>query len=368
MGRAVKKTRIVYTINHIRKSGPNEVLKNMVKSIDPKRFDVTVISFMKDSNDQEVKELNSFGASHICLDLEQKIDIITKGPTVLRKVLKDIQPDIVHSHGILSDIASCKSGFKSKYVSTVHNNIFEDYRYTFGTLKGILFALWHLVILRKFDKVVGCSEAAYSAIKKYPPTSTFVRNGIGFTNNKDIRIKSNVRSNLGIGGNDIVYIYAGKLSKRKNILGLLNSFKSAHTEKEHLIIIGEGELRKECETYSNSNIHILGFKSNVADYLDISNIYISASNSEGFSISVIEALDRGLYILLSDIPSHREFFSIDKATYIGELFTAHDFETKKQQLLEHLPRKNQVVQFKEKYLSGRSMMKEYEAIYKEVLA
>lgn len=367
MAKYIQKIRIVYTINHIRKSGPNEVLWNMVKSIDTKKYEVTVISFLKDSDSQEAKRLTSLGASLICLGLEKKIDILTKGPDALRDALETIKPEIIHSHGILSDIASYKSGHKSKYISTIHNNLFEDYRYTFGLLKGLLFALWHLIILRKFDKAVGCSETAYFATKKYLPNSTFVRNGIDFTSHEGPLAVKKIRKDLKISKNDIVYVYIGKLSKRKNVITLLESFQTARTANEHLILIGEGELRKECEKYADSNTHILGFKPNVASYLDISDIYISASNSEGLSISVIEALDKGLRVLLSNIPSHQEFFAIDKTVYLGELFLRGSLQAKKNKLKTHPSDKKLITLFKEKYLSGHSMMKKYESIYEEVL-
>lgn len=361
------KTRVVYTINHIRKSGPNEVLWNMVKSINTKRYDVTVISFLKDSDSQEAKKLTDLGVSLICLEFERKMDILRKGPDALKEILETIKPDIIHSHGILSDIASYKSGHKSKYISTIHNNIFEDYRYTFGFLKGIFFAIWHLGVLRKFDKAVGCSETAYSAIKKYLPNSTFVRNGIDFTSHSNPLTMNKIRKNLKISKNDTVYIYAGKLSKRKNVITLLESFRSARTVNEHLMLIGDGELRKQCESYADSNTHILGFKSDVASYLDVSDIYISASNSEGLSISVIEALDKGLRVLLSDIASHREFFTIDKTVYIGELFLEGDLQANKNKIKNRPADKKQTTLFKKKYLSARSMMESYEVIYEEVL-
>lgn len=361
-----KKIHIVYTINRLEKTGPNQVLSNMVAGVDREKFKVTVVSFLQDPDDEVARFLSDNDTKHICLNFNRKLDILTKGPKALHELLQEIAPDIVHSHGILSDIASYTSRYDSKYATTIHNDIFEDYNYTFGRLKGTLFAWWHIFYLKKLDKVVGCSSTSYIAIKKYlPHNSCFVRNGI--TTSNGIVQANAIRKNLGIDKDDLVFIYTGKLSERKNVLALLENFTTTHKPNEHLIILGNGELSEECSEYASSNIHLVGFKTNVADYLDASDIYVSASNSEGFSISVIEALEKGLYLLLSDIPSHKEAFEIDGKTYIGETFDKASFRIKKEQLTSKRLKKTTPIAFQKKHLSARAMMKNYEQIYMEML-
>jgi glycosyltransferase involved in cell wall biosynthesis len=85
-----------------------------------------------------------------------------------------------------------------------------------------------------------------------------------------------------------------------------------------LIMLGDGKLREECQKYSNENVLILGEVSNVNDYLNISDIFISASKSEGLPNAVLEAMAAQVMVILSDISPHKEI--IEEETKSGILF------------------------------------------------
>lgn len=53
-----------------------------------------------------------------------------------------------------------------------------------------------------------------------------------------------------------------------------------------------------------------GFVDNVVPWLQASDLFVSASASEGMPLAVLEALSCGLPALLSDIPPHREIRDI----------------------------------------------------------
>jgi glycosyltransferase involved in cell wall biosynthesis len=56
------------------------------------------------------------------------------------------------------------------------------------------------------------------------------------------------------------------------------------------------------------SIFILGNVSNVIDFLSISDVFVTTSNSEGLPNTVLEAMSVGLTIVASDIPQHKELF------------------------------------------------------------
>lgn len=203
----VEKTHLVYTINSLRKTGPVNVLGSMIKYIDHNNYKVSIVAFLPGDAPGKVIASNP-DVSYTCLNLSSKLDIITKGPKALEELLSVSRVDIVHSHGILANIASYKSNSAYNHVATIHNSIFEDYRYTFGRLKGFLFAQWHLYYLRKFEKVVCCSKTSYRQVQKYLPNAQSITNG-----NDLMTLKTNsetiaaTRRALGIAKNDIAYIY-----------------------------------------------------------------------------------------------------------------------------------------------------------------
>lgn len=86
------------------------------------------------------------------------------------------------------------------------------------------------------------------------------------------------------------------------------------------LILGDGSNTGMFDTINDNHIKPCGFIDIPQVYFNISDVYVSASLSEGFSLSVLESLSAGTLLILSDIPSHREVFQLCEDFYIGELF------------------------------------------------
>lgn len=97
----------------------------------------------------------------------------------------------------------------------------------------------------------------------------------------------------------------------------------------------------------------------------IADIYVSASASEGMSLSVLEALDCGLTLFLSDIPSHREIFEVDKDYCPGTLFEFGNFEKGFQNLRQQYGCISRQAQhdFYKKYFTDKTMADGYARLY-----
>jgi len=103
-------------------------------------------------------------------------------------------------------------------------------------------------------------------------------------------------------------VYVGRLAtiqKRPQIM-----LEIAKTIQNKVIIIGEGEAKEEIELRvlkESLNVEMLGYIENPWELLDQSDLLIVPSLFEGDGMVVIEALERDLPILLSDIPDFRRF-------------------------------------------------------------
>lgn len=360
--------KILFAISSIKKDGPNRVLENMIFGIDKSKYDIYVLSFMNSNDEESIKILKNFGVKVIELDLRRKIDIIFKGVNMLNHIIKEYDISIVHSHGILPDICNSKSVSKYK-VTTLHCNLYEDYVYLYGKLRGNCYINLHLHYLKKMDKCVCCSKSIYDVMCRKLSNCTYIRNSI-YRGNDIVdyeKKRSFIREKYNICENDIVFIYIGVLSKRKNVLKMVENFNKSLKKNQYLLILGDGSLKDDIlKLKVNKNIILCGFQKNVEDYLCASDIYCSFSLSEGFSISILEALECNNLLLLNNIPSHKEIFSITDKMYIGEYFDLQDFENKKNIVIDYL--NNKCVKSKDfvsKYLNCNKMMERYSDIYKE---
>lgn len=246
----------------------------------------------------------------------------------------------------------------------MHNNPYEDYYEEYGKYKSKIYIFIHLFFLKKIDYCICCSNSVLNAVKNELKNATYIRNGIC----EKKQDKSQVtRKLLNLPNDSIIFIYAGNLDSRKNVFYLINEFVKNHKNNEYLLILGDGNEYDKCLKIANDHVKMLGRVKNVNEYFSIGNIYVSASKSEGMSISILEAMNHGLGLFLSDIPSHREIFSIQNKIYIGEIFNEENFLQSLELLRNNLKMmdKSYIKEFKEHNFSAKYMISEYQKYYNQ---
>jgi len=129
--------------------------------------------------------------------------------------------------------------------------------------------------------------------------------------NKELRSKNyELRKKLGIGKNDIVILFVGKLIEKKRPMDILRAYGSIiHNSKFiiHLLFVGDGVLRSNLEKYVKENnlknIHFTGFKNQteLPQYYALADIFVLPSGiGETWGLVVNEAMCFGLPIIVSD--------------------------------------------------------------------
>lgn len=120
-------------------------------------------------------------------------------------------------------------------------------------------------------------------------------------------MRTQVRAAYGIGENDLVFGFLGRMNRDKGVADLLYAFESAHLPSScHLMLVGPDEedfaqqLGKITEP-SKSRIHMCGHTDRPQAYLTAFDVYCLPSYREGFGTSVIEAAASGVPALVSRI-------------------------------------------------------------------
>ncbi|HFF4737839.1 TPA: glycosyltransferase family 4 protein, partial [Acinetobacter baumannii] len=225
--------------------------------------------------------------------------------------------DVIHSHGFYPDKLVSKLDCNIKKITTVHCMFYKDYIKEYGLFKGFIGALSHFRILNKgrFDTIVGCSLSVRSYCEKYLNNKiniNYILNGVDQT--RFYKLSASKRMELRKGLNfDVykrIYIYAGRLIRRKRVPELIDLFLIKAQHDDLLIILGDGEELDKCkERAAQGNIKLIGNVDNPEFYYQISDFVISNSSAEGYPMSIIEAVSCGCFAFLSDIEPHREFVS-----------------------------------------------------------
>lgn len=110
-----------------------------------------------------------------------------------------------------------------------------------------------------------------------------------------------------------VLLFVGRLTPDKNVPLLLNALKRALSQcpNLYLILVGDGE-EKEALIHLTDELNLqdyvkfVGSKPDVLEYLQMADIFVLSSLSEGISNSLLEAMSCGLACISTDVGAAKE--------------------------------------------------------------
>lgn len=313
----MKKIKILYVVVNLKRCGPINILYNLIKYIDKNIYEIYIVSLSPQCNNSREEEFKNLGCNIYNLNLS-KIKSLLFSRNRIKKILKDDNIDILHSHGLRPDIVISKIK-NCKKVSTLHNFPDYDYKMSYGSIIGTIASIYHKNILKKIDIVCGCSKFVKNAMLDQGIKIDFVQNGVDkneFIPSSD-KEKIELRKKLSLPLYDKIFIVVGNINYRKNPSIIIDSFNSRRISNEKVVFLGTGDLYQKSinQAKENPNIIFKGNVNNVNEYLNASDYYISSSLAEGLPNSVLEAMSCGLPCILSKIKPHEEILENKKQLF-----------------------------------------------------
>lgn len=224
-----------------------------------------------------------------------------------KEFIKEIKPDIIHSHCFVPDVFT---GLMSKFtkklnvktLSTVHCNLKEDYFTEYRKIKTFFFLNIHKFFLLKFNSVVTVSNSAAECLKEIDCKTIY--NGINELG-LDVTVKEQAKG--------INVFFIGRLIPRKNVSFLIDSlgeYNYKHNTSISLHIFGDGVELLSLKNRSANHVVFHGFTDSPLEFANSKTILVNPAFSEGMPMAVLESISVGVPALLSNIKSHREIKEI----------------------------------------------------------
>lgn len=306
-------TNVVYLISNLRKSGPVNVLYDICKNLNRDKFTPIIVTLKKEDNTRSIiDKFENLGISIIKFNYENwQIELFSS--KIAKEILKSIPTDhpcVIHAHCYHASLITSYIK-KLSCIETIHCIADEEYPLTYGRFVGRYLSWNHIRHIKKIEHPVVISDYMQNYYQKKGVRNLFkIYNGVDFRpqNNSD---KDYLRTKLGLPSDKKIILYSGYFSIRKNAMFILSELKKSSNDDFLVVLIGKGDLLDECKEFANGDqrFRFEGYVFNVIEYLMVSDIYISASKSEGFPLAVLEALNMGIPSLLSSIPPHEEIIA-----------------------------------------------------------
>ena len=304
--------KILYVINALTVGGAQTLLFDAASFFLNKGCEVYVAAFRGGIFEEKLKLA---GVKVVILG-EFLCDI--SGTIKLIKLIKRIDPDIIHSHLFRASMWARIAGLfnlRSKIITTVHGkeswfySWLEKYMYDFSD--KIVFSSRYLLEWYNNDLIK-------KSLKNYlDEIETVLYPGV------EIYKKSEKKP---LSDNQIVIGTMSRLHKVKGIDFLLRSIARIKHENYKLIIAGDGiEKRKLINIASELKIkdkcEFVGHIEDKKKFFSRLNLFVAPSREEGFGINICEAMERNVPVFASDVGGIKE---IIKDGYNGKLFVVNN--------------------------------------------
>jgi len=307
------------------------------------------VTFLRLENKLNHIDLNSLpGKIEILPPLHPKNDFrffsLLKDLRKLKSIINQVNPDIIHAGPIQTcAFLAALTGFRNLVSMSWGSDILVD------SEKNLPYKLITTYTLNRTAYLLGdCNAVINKAIQFGFPKERIVTFPWGIDLLKfQPGENSELRNQLGWDDKFIIL----SLRSWEKIYGVemvVNAFYEAVQQRPdlRLLLLGTGSLKAEIEKIivekDLKNLVYLGGvidQQNLPDYYHGADLYISASYSDGSSVSLMEALGSGLPVLVSDIPGNKEW--VDHG-YNGWLFKSGSVEDLTQSLLELYERRTKL--------------------------
>lgn len=315
--------KVLYVITQLGIGGAESVLVSMAKKMHNLGHEIKVVSLLN-INKQNIER----GVDVLILDLKERP---FKSIVELRSIIKDFNPDVVHSHclhaNILMRLLRIISPIR-RLITTAHNT----YEGEGGVMK----------VFKYSNFLSDCiTNVSSDAVKAFEDNSYVVKGQMKvifniieiekFNYSNDLREK--YRSDFNLSPDEKILISIGSMKDAKDYPNLLNAIKfikNSGTKNFKLFIVGDGDLMESTQRLAldlqlENEVYFLGVRTDVNALLSMADIFVLASKHEGLPTVLIEAAMAKNMIISTDcggigdiLPNKKHIVEIKNSVSLGK--------------------------------------------------
>lgn len=231
----------------------------------------------------------------------------------LHKLIRQLQPDIVHTWLFAANAYGRKAAFASRVPVVIAGERCVD-----------PWKSWELTIDRRLARRTTCIAVNSSGIREFYverglPADKFrvIPNAIDVetrgSETSPAEARQEILQELGLADDTRLIVAVGRLWPQKRYKDLIWAADLLKVIRDdvHLLIAGEGPQRWRLERFRRQvqiedRVHFLGQREDIPRLLAAADCYWLGSGYEGQSNSLMEAMAMGLPAVVSDIPGNRD--------------------------------------------------------------
>lgn len=325
--------KIVHVVNSLTIGGREKVVIELCNEL-VKTNIVTIITLFNDNNqlkDKVDKKINIVQLP-FSSGISGTIKLWIFGFSMLRSLLLDINPNVIHNHVyfhyfLFVALVSKSKKIHSKAFRTIHTSgLFYQVG---GFLNKIRLNVEKIATKINKPNLVSISKSIFNNNELYftglYENNKYIPNGINFIKLEE-ESKPVVNLSSDLLEEHLIGVYVARLDDGKNHKMVVNAISELYKLNFDIkmLFVGDGKLREDLEEMVKSlqlqrNIIFIGFTDQVASYLKIADFAVFPSDFEGFPLSLIEKMYYKLPVIVSNIDVFSEVITDHVNGYIFDL-------------------------------------------------
>lgn len=274
----------------------------------------------------------------------------------LLKLMKEEKFDLVHCNtpigGLLGRICAKKLKVP-KVIYTAHG--FHFYKGA-PLINNLIYKNVEKLLAKYTDILVTMNKEDYEAAQKFKLSKNgkvmFVH-GVGM-DTENFKIENfdalEYRKNLGLKEDDVVVISAGDLIKRKNYETAIKAISECKKDNIKYLICGTGQeeanLKRLTEQLGlNEQIQFLGYRNDIKELMNCSDIFLFTTKQEGLPRSMMEAMSAGLPCIASKIRGNIDLLEDGNGGFLNDVAKPEEFASSLSILADNKAKREKMGQF-----------------------
>ncbi len=259
---------------------------------------------------------------------------IWKSFWITRKLINEQEYSLIHCHSPIGGMICRLANRLSKWYGQVRM-IYTAHGFHFykgaPKINWLLFYPIERICSCYSDVLITINQEDYALAKRKMKSKLCVYvPGVGVDLQKFKKVSLTEKSKfriLGVSDKDTVLVSVGELSTRKNHEVVIRALSRLNNPNYKYFICGLGPLEHRLEKLildlkMQSNIRLLGYRSDIAEILNMADVYVFPSLQEGLPVALMESMAAGKAVACSRIRGNTDLVDSNG----GVLFDPHSVD------------------------------------------
>lgn len=286
------------------------------------------------------------------LSLNQKNGLSWSAIWNIFQLIKKEQPDIVHLHAsillLVLPAIFCKN---IHYIHTIHTLVTRQYSSRF--IKFVANRLYKSRMVTPITISQECHESYKECFGRQD--DILITNGreeLNTTKKKElVRVEL---ANLGYNESIPLFLHVARHHPVKNHERLFKTFQRLSNEcvDYQLVVIGDQYEEYQDRFKNHKQIHLIGPRTNIGDYMSYADYFVLTSDKEGLPLSLLEAMSMGVIPICTPAGGIKDVLRNGENGFVSQEFSDESYyQAVKHALKESktLNREKIIAEYKEKY-------------------